>query len=140
MKVTRLSTALVPIALVAIAGLLASKGYLAHYGVLIGFGFVAFVVMWAWRRFLLSSLPTNYEKRVRESTGMNRVEIGRALAAMLVFTMAVPLSTVAMMYLLPGRSESWKSFSICMLLIGWASKIPLGILITELYLFRKEVS
>ncbi len=136
MTIERLSTTLVPIAFVAIAGLLASKGYLAHYGVLICFGLIAFLVMWAWRRYLLSSLPTDYKKRISESTAKKRVEIGRALAAMIVFTLIVPLATVALMYLLPNRSESWKTFSICMLLIGLASKIPLGVLITEWYLFR----
>ena len=131
MRLARIITVLVPIALVAIAGLLASKGYLARFEVLIGFGIVAFLVIWAWRRSLLSSLPPEYRRRVNESTKAQRVGIGRALATMIVFTMIVPICIVALMYLLPGMSESWKSFSTCLFLIGWASKIPLAVLITE---------
>ena len=134
MPIARITTVLVPIALVAIAGLLASKGYLARFEVLIGFGIVAFLVIWAWRRSLLSSLSPDYKRRVSESTKVQRVGIGRALAIMIAITMIVPMFVVAFMYLLPGMSESWKSFSTCLFLIGWASKIPLAILITEWHL------
>ena len=136
MRVARISTVLVPIAFVAIAWVLASKGYLARFEVLISFGIVAFLVMWAWRRSLLSSLPPEYKPWISKSTKKQRVSIGGALAMMIVITMIVPLCTIAFMYLSPGVSESWKSFSICLLLIGWASKIPLAILITEWHLFH----
>ena len=135
MRISRISTVLVPFALVAIAGLLASKGYLARFEVLIGFGVGAFLVLWAWRRSLLSSLPPEYKRRVSESTKVQRIGIGRALAIMIFFTMIVPLCVIASMYLLPGASESWKSFSTCLFLIGWASKIPLAVLITEWHLY-----
>jgi len=134
-RIARITTVLVPVALVAIAGLLASKGYLARFAVLIGFGVVAFLVMWAWRRSLLSSLPPEYKRRVSESTKVQRIGIGRSLAIMILFTIIVPICIVAFMYLLPGMSESWKSFSTCLFLIGWASKIPLAVLITEWHLY-----
>ena len=137
-RIARISTMLVPIALVAIAWLLASKGYLARFEVLISYGIVAFLVMWAWRRSLLSSLPPEYEEWMRKSSKKQRVRVGRALAMMIVVTMLIPICTIAFMYLAPEVSESWKSFSTCMLLIGWASKIPLAILITEWHLFRDK--
>jgi uncharacterized membrane protein len=136
MRIARVSTVLVPIAFLAIAWVLASKGYLARFDVLIGYGIVAFLVMWAWRRSLLSSLPPEYEQWVRKSSKEQRVGVGRALAIMIAVTIVVPICTIAFMYLSPGMSESWKSFSTCSLLIGWASKIPLAILITEWHLFR----
>jgi len=132
----RLSSVVVPIAFILISGLLASIGYLARFEVLFCYGVVAFFGMWAWRRSLLSSLPAEYEQRVRESTGIVRVNVGRSLAMMLIITALVPLATVVVIYLLPGVSESWKSFAVCLLLVGLASKIPLGILITEWYLFH----
>ena len=137
-RIARISTMLVPIALLAIAWLLASKGYLARFEVLISYGVVAFLVMWAWRRSLLSSLPPEYEQWIRKSTKRQRVGVGRSLAMMIVVTMLIPICTIAFMYLAPEVSESWKSFSTCMLLIGWASKIPLAILITEWHLFRDK--
>ncbi|MCY2983373.1 MAG: hypothetical protein NTY15_07005 [Planctomycetota bacterium] len=136
MTYTRIATGLVPIVLISIAWSLAAKGYLAHYLVLIGFAIFAFLCLWAWRRTLLGSLPTGYQQLVQESSSRMRVRIGRALAVLIGVTMLLPLAVVGVMYLKPGMSESWKTFSICLFLIAWASKIPLAVLITEWHLFR----
>jgi hypothetical protein len=136
MTYTRIATGLVPIVLISVAWSLASKGYLAHYLVLFGFAIVAFFSIWAWRRLLLGSLPAGYQQRIHESSRRLRVSIGRSLALLIGVTMFAPLTIVGVMYLKPGSSESWKTFSICLFLIAWASKIPLAVLVTEWHLFR----
>jgi len=135
MTYLRITTGAVPIVLISVAWSLAAKGYLASYLVLFVFAFVAMLCMWAWRRFLLSSLPPEYQQRVQASSPRMRVKIGRTLALLIALTMLTPLAVVGVMYLRTGMSESWKTFSICLFLIAWASKIPLAVLVTEWHLF-----
>ena len=140
MTYTRIATGAVPIVLLSVAWSLAAKGFLAHYLVLLGFAIVAFLCMWGWRSYLLGSLPTGYQQRVQECSPKTRVRIGRTLAAVIGMTMILPIAVIAMMYLMPGVSESWKTFSICLFLIAWASKIPLAVLVTEWHLFRLDAT
>lgn len=136
MTYKRIASGTVPIVLISMAWSLAAKGYLAHYLVLFGFGLVAFLGIVGWRRSLLGSLPQDYQQRVKESSPRMRARIGRTLALLIGMTMVVPVAIIGMMYLKPGTSESWKTFSICLFLIAWASKIPLAVLVTEWHLFR----
>ena len=136
MTYTRIATGSVPIVLISVAWSLADKGFLAHYLVLFGFAFVAFLCMWGWRSYLLGSLPAGYHQRIQASPQRVRVRIGRALAVMIGTTMVLPLAVIGIMYIKSGMAESWKTFSICLFLIGWASKLPLAVLVTEWHLFR----
>jgi len=135
MTYLRITTGVVPIVLISVAWWLAAKGYLAHYLVLFGYAIVAFLCMWGWRRSLLGSLPPDYQQRVQASSPGMRVKIGRTLALLIGLTMLVPVAVVGVMYLRSGMSESWKTFSICMFLILWSSKIPLAVLVTESHLY-----
>lgn len=136
MTYTRIATGSVPIVLISVAWSLAAKGFLAHYLVLFGFAIVAFLCLWGWRSYLLGSLPKGYQQRVQGSSPRMRVRIGRTLAIVIGMTMFVPIAVIGAMYLRPGVSESWKTFSICLFLTAWASKIPLAVLVTEWHLFR----
>jgi hypothetical protein len=136
MTYTRIATGAVPIVLISVAWSLAARGFLAHYLVLLGFASAAFLFMWAWRSYLLGSLPSGYQQRVQECSPRMRVRIGRTLAFVIGVTMYVPVAVIGMMYLMSGVSEGWKTFSICLFLIAWASKIPLAALVTEWHLFR----
>ena len=125
-----------PVVLIGLAILLAFFDLLSSSVVAVIAILTTAAIAFLWRRFVFNNLSPDYEMRLETATDSVRLSATRWSAIIFVLTYVILLLSCGLGYFL---GESWATFALIVLIVGYSAKLPYCAIATDWALHRTDI-